>query len=148
MRGRALPYLLIAPAFVFLALLFFVPLVQTIALAFETPTGTGLGNFHRMADDLNFDDAVVNTFRLVGLAVPLQLAAAIGMAMMLRHLGRGRDIVLWIWTIPLGLSDLAAGLIWLAIVNDKGYLPSLLYHLGIVSGPQSWLTYETPLALF
>ncbi len=148
MRGRALPYLLVAPAVIFLTVLFFVPLVQTIALAFQTTNGTGFGNFARMADDLNFHDAVVNTFRYVGLAVPLQLAAAMGMAMMLRHLGRGRDTVLWIWTIPLGLSDLAAGLIWLAMLNDRGYLASLLFHLGLVSEPQSWLTYESPMALF
>ena len=148
MRGRALPYLLVAPAVIFLTVLFFIPLVQTIALAFETRTGLGLGNFLRMEDDLNFHDAVVNTFRFVGLTVPLQLAAALGMAMMLRHLGRGRDLVLWIWTIPLGLSDLAAGLVWLALLNDRGYIASLLFHLGIVAEPQSWLTYETPLALF
>ncbi len=148
MRGRALPYLLVAPAVIFLTVLFFVPLVQTIALAFETRTGPGLGNFLRMADDLNFHDAVINTFRFVGLTVPLQLAAAMGMAMMLRHLHRGRDLVLWIWTIPLGLSDLAAGLVWLALLNDRGYLASLLFHLGLVAEPQSWLTYETPLALF
>ena len=148
MRGRAFPYLLIAPAVIFLVVLFFVPLVQTIALAFQTSAGPGFGNFLRMEDDLNFRDAVVNTFRFVGLAVPLQLAAAMGMALMLRNLGRGRELVLWIWTIPLGLSDLAAGLVWLALLNDRGYIASLLFQLGLVSGPQSWLTYETPVALF
>jgi multiple sugar transport system permease protein len=148
MRGRSIPYLLIAPAVIFLAVLFFIPLVETIALAFHTGDGSGIGNFARMADDLNFHDAVVNTFRFVGVAVVMQMCAAMGMAMMLRHLGRGRDLVLWIWTIPLGLSDLAAGLVWLALLNDRGYLASLLYHLGVVSEPQSWLTYETPFALF
>ena len=148
MRGRALPYLLVAPAFVFLAVLFCVPLVQTIALAFQTGTGFGLGNFVQMAEDLNFNDAVVNTFRLVGVAVPLQMLAALGMAVMLGHLRAGRDLVLWIWTIPLGLSDLAAGLVWLALLNDQGYLNTVLFHLCIINGPESWLTYETPMALF
>ena len=82
------------------------------------------------------------------MAVPLQLALALGMAMMLRHVRRGRDIVLWIWTIPLGISDLAAGLVWLAILTDKGYLNTVLFQLGVIPGPQSWLTYETPVALF
>ena len=148
MRGRALPYLLIAPAFLFLAVLFMVPLVQTIALAFRNGAGFGFGNFAVMADDLNFHDAVVNTFRLVGIAIPLQIAAALGMAVMLSHLRGGRDLVLWIWSIPLGLSDLAAGLVWLAVLNDQGYLNSLLFHLGLVDSAQSWLTYETPIALF
>ena len=63
-----------------------------------------------------------NTFGIVVLAVPLQLCLALGMAMMLRHARRGRDIVLWIWSIPLGISDLAAGIVWLAILTDQGYL--------------------------
>ena len=60
--------------------------------------------------DLNFDDAVTNTFEIVAIAVPCQLALALGMAMMLRHVRRGRDLLLWVWSIPLGISDLAAGL--------------------------------------
>jgi multiple sugar transport system permease protein len=150
---RLIPYMLIAPALLFLAVLFVVPLVQTIALAFQTETpGGGLawsfGNFTRMSRDINFDDAVVNTMKVVLAAVPLQLALAIGMAMMLRHVRRGRDLVLWVWSIPLGISDLAAGLVWLAILTDQGFLNSLLFRLGLVDGPVSWLTYETPIALF
>src|SRR5579864_3834332 len=149
MRGAALrPYLLIAPSVVFLLLLFIVPLVQTVALAFTTPSGPGFGNFTQMLGDLDFASAVRNTFALVLCVVPLQLAAALGMSMMLRHVQCGRDIVLWIWTIPLGISDLAAGLVWLAILTDKGYLNTVLFELGVIPAPQSWLTYETPGVLF
>lgn len=145
MRNQALqPYLLIMPSLVFLLLLFVVPLVQTVGLAFSTPAGTGVGNFAQMLGDLDFNDSVRNTFVLVLCVVPLQLLAALGMSMMLRHVRWGRDIILWIWTIPLGISDLAAGLVWLAILTDKGYLNTVLYHLGVISGPRSWLTYETP----
>ena len=145
---RALPYLLVAPAALFLAVLFAVPMVQTIALAFQADGAWSFDNFGRMAGDLNFQDAVVNSFRLVAFAVPVQFLLALGMAMMLRHVRRGRDIVLWIWSIPLGISDLAAGVVWLAILTDHGYLNSVLFHLGVIDGPQSWLTYETPTVLF
>ncbi len=145
---RALPYLLIAPAALFLTVLFVVPLVQTVALAFQQRGAWSFGNFARMADDLNFNDAAVNAFRLVMVAVPAQFLLALGMAMMLRHVKRGRDIVLWIWSIPLGISDLAAGLVWLAIVTDQGFLNSMLFNLGLIPRPESWLTYETPVALF
>jgi len=147
-NARLLPYLLIAPAALFLTVLFVVPLVQTVALAFQQRGVWGFGNFVRMTDDLNFSDAAVNSFRLVLVAVPLQFVLALGMAMMLRHVKRGRDIVLWIWSIPLGISDLAAGLVWLAIVTDQGFLNSMLFHMGLISGPEAWLTYETPIALF
>jgi multiple sugar transport system permease protein len=66
---------------------------------------------------------------------------------MLRHVQSGRDIVLWIWSIPLGISDLAAGLVWLAILTDRGYLNTVLNGLGLIKGPASWLSYETPVAL-
>ena len=147
MNARIIPYLLIAPSLAFLAILFFVPLVQTVALAFQTDGIWSTENFTRMTGDLNFTDAVVNTFELVIIVVPLQLLLALAMSMMLQHLRGGRDIVLWIWSIPLGISDLAAGLVWLAILTDKGYLNTILVRLGVLSGPQSWLSYETPATL-
>jgi multiple sugar transport system permease protein len=148
MRARYIPYLLIAPSLGFLTVLFFAPLVQTIALAFEAGGSWSTENFARMATDLNFADAVVNTFEIVAVVVPLQLLLALAMAMMLQHVRGGRDIVLWIWSIPLGISDLAAGLVWLAILTDKGYLNTVLVDLGLLTGPQSWLSYETPATLF
>jgi multiple sugar transport system permease protein len=147
MNARVIPYLLIAPSLAFLAILFFVPLVQTVALAFQAGGIWSTENFTRMTGDLNFTDAVVNTFELVVIVVPLQLLLALAMAMMLQHLRGGHDIVLWIWSIPLGISDLAAGLVWLAILTDKGYLNTILVRLGVLSGPQSWLSYETPATL-
>ena len=146
-RGAWTPYLLIAPASALLCVLFVVPLGQTIALAFRANGTFSLENFASMAGDINFNDAVLNTLEVIVLSVPLQLALALGMAMMLMHLRHGRDLVIWIWSIPLGISDLAAGLVWLAILTDHGYLNTILYHLGIISGPRPWLTYETPLAL-
>lgn len=147
-RHRLAPYLLIAPSLLFLLLLFFVPLIQTVALAFQTSTGLGLGKFDQMVGDLDFITAIKDTFGLVIVVVPLQLALALGMAMMLRKVRFGRDLVLWIWTIPLGVSDLAAGLAWLSILTERGYLNTVLFHLQLISRPESWLTYETPTALF
>ena len=146
-ESRALPYLLIAPSVIFLLGLFLIPLAQTAVLAFQENGGWGLGNVRRMADDLNFQDALANTFKVVLLAVPLQLALALGMTMMLRKVRRGRDLLVWVWSIPLGISDLAAGLVWLAILTDQGWLNSVLFQLGLISQPQAWLTYEPPAAL-
>ncbi len=147
-RHRLAPYLLIAPSLLFLLLLFFVPLIQTVALAFQTSAGLGLGKFDQMLGDLDFVTAIKDTFGLVIVVVPLQLALALGMAMMLRKIRSGRDLVLWIWTIPLGISDLAAGLVWLSILTERGYLNTILFHLRLIPRPESWLTYETPTALF
>ncbi|QEL22099.1 sugar ABC transporter permease [Bosea sp. F3-2] len=147
-QSRALPYLLLAPSLVFLAAIFLLPLVQTIALSFSEGGVASLGNYRRMVSDLNFGLALRDTFLLVLVVVPIQLALALGMSVMIEKIGRGRDLVLWVWTIPLGVSDLAAGLVWLAILQDRGYLNSALYGLGLIDGPTAWLTYETPGTLF
>ena len=146
--SRWLPYLLIAPASVFLAAFFAVPLVQTIVLSFDGGTAGFIGNYQRMLGDLNFNVSLRNTFMLVLTVVPLQMMLAIGMGLMLQKMQRGREVVLWIWTIPLGVSDLAAGLVWLAILQNTGYLNTFLFHLGVIDGPTAWLNSETPVTLF
>ena len=147
-QSRFVPYLLIAPATLFLTLLFVVPLVQTLALAFSESGAPSLGNVRKMAGDLNFGLSIRNTFLLVLTVIPLQLGLALAMSMMLQKISRGRDLVLWIWSIPLGISDLAAGLVWLSILQDRGYLNSLLFAAGIIDGPTNWLSYEHPISLF
>ena len=100
------------------------------------------------AGDLNFAPALRNTFALVLMVIPVQLVLALTMAMMLQKVRVARDIVLWIWTIPLAVSDLAAGLAWFAILQDSGYLNSFLYAVGAIPDQQAWLSYETPSTLF
>ncbi len=146
--SRWLPYMLIAPASVFLAVFFAVPLVQTIVLSFDGGTAGFLGNYQRMLNDLNFNVSIRNTFMLVLTVVPLQMMLAIGMGLMLQKMQKGRELVLWIWTIPLGVSDLAAGLVWLAILQNTGYLNTLLFHMGVIDSPTAWLNAETPVTLF
>lgn len=146
---RLTPYLLIAPSILFLVFLFAVPVFEALLLALRDPNGNWTTvHFQRMSRDLYFSDAVRNTILMVVITVPLQLVLALSMAMLLQGIQRGRDIVLYIWTIPLGVSDLAAGIVWLAIFTDRGYLNSMLAFFGILERPTSWLSYETPLILF
>ena len=143
-----LPYALVAPSVLFLAALFLLPLVQTIWLSFSRGTGLGLEHYRRMVTDLNFASAMRNTFLLTVAVVPVQVAFALLLATMVQKLERARDLVLWVWTIPLAVSDLAAGLAWLAILQSSGYLNSLLFGLGVIPAQTAWLSYETPVALF
>lgn len=143
------PYLLIAPSLVFLLLLFVWPLVETALMAFRTPEGLWTSQYlSKMAGDLNFSVALKNTLILVAIIVPLQIGIALSMAMMLQKVEWGRMGFLYIWTVPLGVCDLAAGLAWLAILTDRGYFSSALNAVGLVDGPVAWLSYENPVALF
>jgi multiple sugar transport system permease protein len=63
-------------------------------------------------------------------------------------MGAGRDVVLYIWTIPLGISDLAAGLVWLAVFEKNGFLNTALHALGLMDQPTIWLGYQNTVTLF
>jgi multiple sugar transport system permease protein len=148
MESRRLPYLLLLPATVFLAVFFVYPFVQVAFEAFTKGGSATLENFRDMASDWKFTTALRNTLLLALVIVPLQLALALTMASIVTRLKAGRDLILYIWTIPLGISDLAAGLVWLAIFERNGFLNSLLANLGLMSQPTIWLGYQNKLTLF
>lgn len=146
-RRRSLaPYLMLAPAGLFLAIFFVWPMLQALLMAFQTPAGEPtLDNFRRMAGDVNFWPALRSTLLLIAAIIPLQMVLALIMALLLDSGLRGTGFWLYAWSIPLAISDLAAGIVWLSIFTDRGYLNSLLVGLGLRATPFSFLSYEHPL---
>jgi multiple sugar transport system permease protein len=64
------------------------------------------------------------------------------MAQMLSQVRKGRDLLLYVWTVPLGISDLAAGIIWLAIFEQTGFLNSFLLAVGGITAPVNFLAFS------
>ncbi|MBP0581599.1 sugar ABC transporter permease [Labrys sp. LIt4] len=145
---RVLPYLLLAPATLFLVAFFLVPFAQVAVEAFTQFGQVSTGNFRSIMSDWKFWPALRNTVVLTAIVVPLQIALALAMAALVMNLGRGRDFALYVFTIPLGISDLAAGLIWLAILEQNGFLNSARHALGLIAGPQLLLGYQNIVLLF
>ncbi|MCP3871463.1 MAG: sugar ABC transporter permease [Gammaproteobacteria bacterium] len=144
-----LPYLLLGPAGIFVLVFFVYPFLQVFFLAFQDSAGQwSLENFRVMVDDFNFAPSLINTLMLCFAVVPVQICLALVMAMMISRVDRGRDTLLYIWTIPLGISDLAAGIIWLSILEQSGFFNSLLGYAGLIDQPLNWLNYQNPVALF
>lgn len=142
MNTNRLPYLLILPVTLFLLLFFVYPFIQVASQAFNSDQGFTLANFERVFSDWKFPISLKNTLLLAAAVVPVQLALALLMATMVSRMQKGRDLVLYIWTIPLGISDLAAGIIWLAIFEQSGFLNSMMHSLGFIDRPTSLLSYK------
>jgi len=137
-----LPYWLLLPTVVYLIIFFVLPLFQAFSLSFKTDDGQlTLKYFERMVYDVGFMDALKNTFLLAIILVPLQLITALVIALLINTNFRGSRLFLYICAIPLGISDLASGLVWFSIFSEHGYLNSLLYKLGILSQPFHFLSY-------
>lgn len=148
MAARWLPYALILPVTVFLCLFFLYPFVLVSQQAFTTGDGFTLKNFEEVVSYWKFPISLRNTFLLALAVVPVQVALALLMATMVNQMKTGRNMVLYIWTIPLGISDLAAGIIWLAIFEQSGFLNSMMSGLGVIDRPVNLLSYQNPGIVF
>ncbi|MCL0078403.1 sugar ABC transporter permease [Dehalococcoidia bacterium] len=143
------PFLLILPSIVFFLILFAFPLVQGVGLAFTTREGAlTLANFGRMFGEIHFRDAVVYTFLLTTIIVPIQLVLALIIALLVNTRLFGSSKFLYICAIPIAISEIAAGIIWLSIFTGSGYLNILLFRLGLIENRITFLGLETPEYLF
>src|SRR2546426_4536906 len=140
---RFLPFALLLPTIAFLTLLIVIPMVQALLLSVMAESGgLTLDNFQRMFADVNFSDAWRNTLLLLILIVPLQIVLALVMALLINSRFRGHGIFLYIYAIPLAISDLAAGILWLAVFTERGYLNSSLQAAGLIQQPILFLSFE------
>lgn len=145
---RLLPYALLLPATLFLCVFFLYPFVLVAIDAFTRDGIWTAENFVTMAGHWKFPTAMRNTLLLAAVVVPVQLVMALTMASVVTKLKRARSAVLYIFAIPLGISDLAAGLVWLAIFEQTGFLNSALHGLGLIGQPVLFLGYQSPAAIF
>ncbi|MCT4334617.1 sugar ABC transporter permease [Paracoccus sp. YLB-12] len=143
-----IPYLLLLPATLFLCAFFLYPFVLVAIEAFTRDGTFTAQNFQTALGHWKFPAAMTNTLLLAAVVVPIQTALALLMAVLVTKMTSGRDMALYVFTIPLGISDLAAGIIWLAIFEQSGFLNSMLYHLGIIDQPGTWLGYQSKGVIF
>ena len=148
MRASTLPYLLLAPATLFLCVFFLYPFCLVAVEAFTVDGAVSFEHFRTMAGNWKFPETIRNTLLLAGVVIPIQLALALAMASIVSRMKTGRSAVLYIFAIPLGMSDLAAGLIWLAIFEQSGFLNTWLVSLGVIDQPVTFLGYQNKVTIF
>ena len=145
---RALPYLLLLPATLFLCVFFLYPFVLVAVESLTRGGAWTVENYQRMVSHWKFGVTFRNTLLLAAVVVPVQLVMALAMASIVTRLQTGRSTILYIFAIPLGISDLAAGLIWLTIFEQSGFLNSFLAAFGLIEQPILFLGYQNPVIIF
>lgn len=146
MRGQRLgwaPYALLVPSLVFLAIFFAAPMFQAFGLAFQDQDGNwSLESIRTMVNDARFRTAMTTTLTLIVVIIPVQFVLAMAMALVINARLKWAGLWLYIYAIPLGISELAAGLIWLSIFDRQGWLNSILQDLGILDQQFIFLNYQ------
>ena len=134
-RWEGLPYWLILPTVAYLAVFIAWPMVKALELSFRVNGAWTFEPFRMMYHDIRFGQALRFTLIFIVIIVPVQFALALTMALIANSRIRGRGIFLFIFILPLGVSELAAGLIWSSIFTQHGYLNTILQDVGIRDTP-------------
>lgn len=146
-RFGAKAYLYLLPAFAVLGVFVFYPIVKTLRMGFyesyvyltDTGKGLGLASFAYVLKDPAFHLALRNTLIIVAVGVPITIVLALGSALFINSLRKGRGVFQTIYFLPYVTSTIAIGLVfrWL-FHSDYGYINYFLSFLGVA--PQKWLT--------
>ncbi|MEZ4605945.1 MAG: ABC transporter permease subunit [Deinococcales bacterium] len=94
----------------------------------------------KMFNDRFFRPALLTTLLLTLLIIPVQFVLAIIMALIIQSRIKGSGIFLYIFAIPLGVSELAVGILFFAIFTQNGLLNSSLESLGLIAKPITFLS--------
>ncbi len=142
--GKLVPYILIAPALAYLLFFIGYPLAQAIYVAFTKEGVITAENINYLLNSpfSKFTEALVNTTLLVITIIPIQVAIAVGLAMLFNIRFPGRNAALYLIILPLTISDVAAGLIWYSMLSTNGFLNKLLISLGAIDQPIYFFGYQ------
>lgn len=97
----------------------------------------------KMFDDRFFGPALRTTLGLMVVILPIQFVLAILMALVIHSRVKGNSLFLYLYSIPMGMSDLAVGILFFSLFAHQGFINSFLERLGIIDGPVSFLTADT-----
>jgi multiple sugar transport system permease protein len=138
-RWEVLPYWLILPTVGYLGVFFVWPMIQGFGLALRDEDGWTFSAVDTMVHDADFSKAMSFTFILIVVIVPIQFVLAFGMALLLNARLRGGGFFLYVFLLPLAVSDLAAGIAWSSIFTERGYLNTIIEGVGLREQSFIWL---------
>jgi multiple sugar transport system permease protein len=145
-RQRRAGLFFVLPAVLYFALVFLVPLVESVAGSFYRTVPGGASQFvgtrlyQKVLTDSVFWQAVANTARLVALSVPATVVLGLAVALGLNRITslRWRNTWAALYFLPFAVSLVAAALVWGWIYDPVyGFLNYLLARVGLPA--QKWL---------
>ncbi|MEM7126820.1 MAG: ABC transporter permease subunit [Chloroflexota bacterium] len=99
--------------------------------------------FRKMVNDRFFWPSVRTTLLLMLIIIPTQFVLAIIMALVVQARLKGNSFFLYVFAIPLGVSDLAVGILFFSIFTQNGMLNSVLQGVGLIDSASPYLTAST-----
>jgi multiple sugar transport system permease protein len=144
-RDNKAGYLFLLPWLIGLVLIVGGPMIASLYLSFtnysliQAPEFIGLDNYIRMIDDPRLHKSISVTFIYVFVGVPLQLAVALGIAMLLNEGMKGLAFYRSIFYLPSMLgASVAIAVLWRQMFEVDGLVNQVLRLFGIPA-TTSWI---------
>lgn len=96
-----------------------------------------------MLSDRFFSSALWTTLLLVIITIPIQFVVALIMALVIQARLKGNLLFLYIFSIPLGVSELAVGIVFFLMFTESGYINSFLQGLGLIDQTITFISADT-----
>ena len=97
----------------------------------------------KMVEDRFFGPAWRTTLLLIAIILPLQFILATIMALIVHARVKANSLFLYVFSVPMGMSDLAVGILFFSIFTRSGLLNSVLEGVGILDEPKLFLSADT-----
>lgn len=97
----------------------------------------------KMVEDRFFGPAWRTTLLLMVLILPLQFILATLMALVIHARLKGTSLFLYFYSIPMGMSDLAVGILFFSIFTGNGLINSVLDAFGFIEMPKVFLSADS-----
>lgn len=140
MENKFRPYLLLAPILIYLILVFaagiFIALLQSLGhFPIVGLTGLTLEYYREVLSDRSFLNAL--GFSLYTSLVSSLVAAVLGvvLAFSIHRLDQGRRLAESLYRLPVIVPHLVSVLLVYNILSRTGFLPRVLFHLGVLKDP-------------
>lgn len=143
---RGFQWAMLAPVTLFLIGVTVFPFIFTVTnsftdyyyLATEAKQFIGFSNYTKIIQDEQFLQAVWNTIKFMILAVSIETALGLGIAVLIESIKRGQKVLRITMLIPSLLPPVTVALIWqMMLSNHNGIVNHLLHWFGV--GPFNFL---------
>lgn len=144
LKENLLGYGFLAPALILLTVFLIIPVCMVIYYSFTdyyllTPDARqfiGLDNFKRLFADPTFIKSIWNTAKFVVWIIPVQLGAALGMALLINKKRKGNIFFKVAFFAPVVMSLVVISILWLYLLNpNEGLINMLLTKIGLSAQP-------------
>lgn len=130
---NALPYILIAPVFIYYLTFWIQPVLSAVFGSFLDFNNTlTFQHYLKIIRDEYFYRALFNTLFIVVFSVTIEFFVAFGLALLINMRFKGSGAFFFIAMIPMALPAVAVGAMWSSGLATYGWLNSLLYYIGII----------------